>query len=114
MHGSYSRQWQIGGRELLMPDEVRMLNNSLAILFIRGERPVKDLKYNIGRHPNIALSADGGADTYIHGKDTLTYADIVFDNHYLAEAQTINVDVSKYELLSETELEEMLERRNDS
>ena len=49
------------------PDEVRMLDNRYALLFIRGERPVKDLKYDILQHPNVALTADGKADPYIHG-----------------------------------------------
>ena len=57
--GSYSTNYQISGRELLTPDEVRMLDNQYAILFIRGERPVLDFKYDILKHPNVALTADG-------------------------------------------------------
>lgn len=52
--GSYSTNYQISGRELLTPDEVRMLDNRYAILFIRGELPVMDLKYDILKHPNVA------------------------------------------------------------
>lgn len=62
--GSYSTNWQLTGRELLMPDEVRMLDNQYALLFIRGERPVRDLKYDILKHPNIKLTTDGGAEPY--------------------------------------------------
>ena len=51
--GSYSTNYQISGRELLTPDEVRMLDNRYAILFIRGERPVLDFKYDILKHPNL-------------------------------------------------------------
>ena len=51
-NGSYSTNYQQTGRELLTPDEVRMLNNKYALLFIRGERPIKDLKYDILKHPN--------------------------------------------------------------
>ena len=51
-HGSYSTNDQIAGRELLTPDEVRMLDNNYALLFIRGERPVKDLKFNLKEHFN--------------------------------------------------------------
>ena len=57
--GSYSTNYQIMGRELLTPDEVRMLDNRYAILFIRGERPIIDKKYDILTHPNAALTADG-------------------------------------------------------
>ena len=66
-NGSYSTNYQISGRELLTPDEVRMLDNKYALLFIRGERPVKDLKYDILKHPNVGLTTDGKADNYEHG-----------------------------------------------
>ena len=45
-----------------------MLENQYAILFIRGERPILDYKYDILSHPNIALSADGEGEKYDHGK----------------------------------------------
>ena len=66
-NGNYSKNDQNTGRELMTPDEVRMLDNRYALLFIRGERPVKDLKYDILQHPNVALTADGKADPYLHG-----------------------------------------------
>jgi len=66
-NGNYSTNWQLSGRELMTPDEVRLLDNRLAILFIRGERPIIDEKFDILRHPNVALSADGGTKPYIHG-----------------------------------------------
>lgn len=56
------------GRDLIAPEEVRMLDNNNAILFIRGERPVIDQKYDLMKHPNIGLTEDGGAEPYIHGK----------------------------------------------
>ena len=65
--GNYSTNYQIGGRELMTPDEVRMLDNKYALLFIRGERPVKDFKYNMLKHPNIVLTANGKAKPYDHG-----------------------------------------------
>ena len=65
--GSYSTNNQITGRELLMPDEVRMLDNRYALLFIRGERPIMDEKYNILKHPNVVLTTDGKAKPYRHG-----------------------------------------------
>ena len=64
--GSYSQSTQQTGRELMTPDEVRRLDNRDAIVFIRGERPVIDKKYDILKHPNIALTSDGGAAPYIH------------------------------------------------
>lgn len=59
--GSYSTNTSIIGRELLQPDEVRMLDNRYALLFIRGERPILDEKYEILKHPNVALTRDGKA-----------------------------------------------------
>ena len=58
--GSYSTNFQQSGRELLQPDEVRMLDNQNALLFIRGERPILDAKYDLMKHPNIRYTEDGG------------------------------------------------------
>lgn len=63
-HGSYTRNFQQAGRELLTPDEVRALDNKFALVFIRGECPVCDLKYDLLRHPALALTADGKAKPY--------------------------------------------------
>ena len=65
-NGSYSQNFQQAGRELLTPDEVRMLDNRYALVLLRGEPPVIDEKYDLMRHPNIKLTADGGAAPYIH------------------------------------------------
>ena len=62
--GSYSINHQQSGRDLMTPDEVRLLDNSKCILFIRGERPVVDYKYNLLKHPNIRCTEDGGAALY--------------------------------------------------
>lgn len=74
--GSYSTNYQNAGRELMTPDEVRQLDNRYALLFIRGERPVMDMKYDLLKHPDIALTADGGAETYRHGEVTMNTATI--------------------------------------
>lgn len=66
--GNYSTNYQNNGRELMTPDEVRMLDNRYALLFIRGERPIKDEKYNLLKHPNIHLTTDGGMPPYEHGR----------------------------------------------
>ena len=64
--GSYSTNFQQSGRELLTPDEVRQLDNRYAILFIRGAKPVMDLKYELTKHPAIRHTIDGGGPPYIH------------------------------------------------
>ena len=64
--GSYSTNFQMSGRELLTPDEVRGLDNRYAILFIRGAKPVMDLKYELTDHPAIRHTIDGGGPPYIH------------------------------------------------
>ena len=66
--GSYSTNYQNSGRDLMFPDEVRMLDSRDALLLIRGERPVRDRKYDIMSHPNLKKSADGGAEVYRHGQ----------------------------------------------
>ena len=64
--GSYSTNFQMSGRELLTPDEVRKLDNRYALLFIRGASPVVDKKYDLMHHPAISRSSLGGAAPYIH------------------------------------------------
>ena len=70
-NGSYSQNFQQAGRELLTPDEVRMLDNRLSIILIRGEAPVIDAKFDLDRHPNIKLTGDGEAAPYVHNTPCL-------------------------------------------
>ncbi len=104
-NGNYSTNYQISGRELLTPDEVRMLDNRYALLFIRGERPVMDEKYDILKHPNIALTEDGGAAPYEHGGTENAVATLLFAG---AAAETVpapNKPIPDYELLSDEDIE---------
>ena len=103
--GNYSTNYQISGRELLTPDEVRLLDNQYAILFIRGERPVLDFKYDILKHPNVALTADGKAGAYRHGEvksDVATIELFSFDKNKAPETE---VTETNYELLSDEDFE---------
>lgn len=70
-NGSYSQSQQQAGRELMTPDEVRLLDNQKALVLIRGERPVIDKKYDLLKHPNIRFTEDGGAVSYIHSSNCL-------------------------------------------
>lgn len=103
--GSYSTNYQISGRELLTPDEVRMLDNRYAILFIRGERPVLDFKYDILKHPNVALTADGKAGVYEHGEVKSDVATIELLNFDKYKAPETEVAETNYELLSDEDFE---------
>ena len=69
-HGSSNTNYQNTGRELLTLDEVRLLDNSNALIFIRGEKPIVDKKFDIMSHPNVNLTADGGAKPYVHIKQS--------------------------------------------
>lgn len=64
--GSSSINYQLTGRELMTPDEIRRMPTRDALLLIRGESPVRDRKYNIKKHPNYRYTQDGGAKPYIH------------------------------------------------
>jgi len=104
--GNYSTNYQISGRELLTPDEVRMLDNQYAILFIRGERPVLDFKYDILKHPNVALTADGKAGVYQHGavrSDIATIEVTYLDPKTLPDTEVPKTD---YVLLSDEDFDE--------
>ena len=71
--GSSSVNYQQTGRDLMTPDEIRMLPTNDALLFIRGEKPVRDKKYNIKKHPNVRRTADGEAKAYIHNPPVPDY-----------------------------------------
>ena len=103
--GNYSTNYQNTGRELLTPDEVRMLDNRYAILFIRGERPVLDEKFDILKHPNVALSTDGKGKPYRHGEVTQAVAGIILGDSLADEIMTDEPGTEGYELLSEEDLE---------
>lgn len=96
--GSYSTNFQQTGRELLTADEVRLLDNNDGLLFIRGERPIKDKKYNLLKHPNIKQTLDGGYSPYIHGQAS----------HFIEDWQNILLTQNEYELLDEEETENYL------
>ena len=91
-NGSFSINDQQTGRELLAPDEVRMLDNRKAILFVRGERPMMDDKYDLMRHPNIRLTEDGGAAPYDYTQakdaaDDIDYSPDRYDDFELLEPE---------------------------
>lgn len=88
--GSYSVNYQQTGRELLTPDEIRLLDNRKAILFIRGERPIMDDKYDLKKHVNFRYTEDGGASPYDYAKTPLAHDDLKIDINRL----------DNYELLS--------------
>ena len=104
-NGNYSTNYQISGRELLTPDEVRMLDNRYALLFIRGERPVMDEKYDILKHPNIALTEDGGAAPYEHGGTENAVATLSFAGAAAETVSAPNEPIPDYELLSDEDIE---------
>ena len=90
-NGSYSTNYQQTGRELFTPDEIRLLDNRKAILFVRGERPMLDDKYNLKKHPNVKWTEDGGAPPYDYAKAPRSHDDL-------------NIDIERlddYELLCE-------------
>ena len=93
--------------ELMTPDEVRMLDNRYALLFLRGERPVMDFKYDIMKHPNVKLTTDGGKPPYIHGEPVQAVATLVFDSDIPKNAVSVKAVSTSYELLSNEDLEEI-------
>ena len=113
-NGNYSTNYQNTGRELMTPDEVRMLDNRYALLFIRGERPVMDFKYDILKHPDVRLTTDGQAEPYIHGEpwDAGSSIELVYDPDLVRDAfysaQVIELPDSDYALLSEEDVEKMV------
>ena len=106
--GSYTTNYQVAGRELLDPTEVRLLDNSKAILFLRGERPVLDDKYDILKHPNVALTTDGEGKPYVHGgteNAVLSLSSVSTKD--AGKAPAVEESKTNYELLTNEELEEL-------
>lgn len=113
-NGNYSTNWQITGRELMTPDEVRMLDNKYALLFIRGERPVMDFKYDILRHPNVSRTADGKAEPYKHGKEVISLATVQFDEDLLSVKHNDGgVEEGDFVILTEEEIDEILSGKTE-
>ena len=98
--GNYSTNYQQTGRELLTADEVRLLDNNYGLLFIKGERPIRDKKYDLLKHPRIKQTLDGGREPFIHGQAS----------HYIEDWQNILLSNNPYELLDEEETENYLKK----
>ena len=96
--GSFTTNSQRTGRELLTSDEVRLLDNNYAVLFLKGERPVRDRKFNLLKHPRIKQTMDGGREPYIRGQV----------NHFIEDWQNILLSNNEYELLDVEETENYL------
>ena len=111
--GSYSTNYQTAGRELMTPDEVRMLDNRYALLFIRGERPVKDLKFDILKHPFVKDTADGDAKPYLHGQDRDAVAAIELFYGEPEEEMMEETEQTEYEILSEEELQKLYDNEEE-
>ncbi|MBE5041272.1 type IV secretory system conjugative DNA transfer family protein [Oscillospiraceae bacterium DSM 107454] len=103
-HGSSNTNYQNAGRELLTLDEVRLLDNSNALIFVRGERPIMDKKFDIMAHPNIKKTADGKAKPYTHSKNSkYLKKDLSF---------TINEDISNVKFMEVEQYDEKSEQNS--
>ncbi len=117
-NGSFTKNDLLQARELMTPDEVRMLDNRYGILFIRGEYPVMDLKYDLMKHPKIAFTEDGGSQPFIHGKDTRSKATIqLIGNDPELRSKAVDIEElvkeqHEYVVLTNEELEEKFKKRS--
>lgn len=114
-NGSFTKNDQLQARDLMTPDEVRLLDNRYGILFIRGEYPIMDLKYDLMKHPKIAFTEEGGAAPFIHGKDTRSEATVcLVGNDPALRDKAINIETlvteqHDYEVFSNEDLEEQFQ-----
>lgn len=90
--GSYSVNYQQTGRELLTPDEIRLLDNRKSILFICGERPIMDDKYDLKKHVNFRYTEDGGASPYDYAKTPLAHDDLKIDINRLDDYELLSTE----------------------
>lgn len=75
--GSSSRNFDVLGREIMTPDEVRKMDNSKCLIFIRGLDPVLDRKYYTPKHPMFSQTADGDGEPYQYVKKA--------DDHFIGK-----------------------------
>jgi type IV secretion system protein VirD4 len=129
-NGNYTTNYQLSGRELLTPDEVRMLDNRYAVLFIRGEKPLMDFKYDLSKHPNAKFTPDGADNSklmklldllhiphevperygaYMHGEAPADTASITIDDIPQGLSDTSVIIPTTYELLSNEDIEAIFE-----
>lgn len=97
-----------------------MLDNNYALLFIRGERPVKDLKFNLKEHFNsintpignktIKIYQHGGTENSI-GTISFNLDDIEIDTKEIIDLETKESDI---ELLSDEEIENIFRQNNEN
>ena len=100
-HGSSNTNYQNAGRELLTLDEVRLLDNSNALIFIRGEKPIMDKKFDILSHPNIKFTSDGGAVPYTHNKQGKYFREnLSFEVEDVVDVSEIVVDLKEGDFVS--------------
>ena len=111
--GSYSTNNQLTGRELMTPDEVRMLDNNLALLFIRGEAPLMDEKYDLLKHPNVKYTTDGGAPAYTHGGTEYAVAGLSVSRLTPADLANVQEPETTYELLSDEDMENIFQFKEE-
>ena len=102
--GSYTKNMQLTGRELLTPDEVRLLDNRYALLFVRGEKVVCDLKYDICAHPNYKHTPECSGAVYVHTQTPLCMA--------LAEVYHMG-STDDFDLLTHEELDNLFKTESE-
>lgn len=114
--GSYTTNRSIIGRELLTPDEVRMLDNRYALLFIRGERPILDEKYNTFHHPDFSLTANGKSRPYEHGQTDRAVAGVTVQrmSQKQKEPEPEPERTTPFTFLSDEEIDTLSEPKEES
>ena len=94
----------------MTPDEVRMLDNRYAILFIRGERPILDEKFDILKHPNVELSTVANGIRYLLVSLGRGESNISLGASGEEEFTDDSLEADDYELLSDEDLEEIIQK----
>jgi type IV secretion system protein VirD4 len=86
-----------------------MLDNRFALLFIRGEKPVMDEKYDLMKHPNIGMTPEKDpALAYEHGTTPLAVASLARTEKAVDVLEATETDAG-YVILTESEIEKLFE-----
>lgn len=117
--GSSSRNYDVLGREIMTPDEVRKMDNKKCLIFIRGFDPILDSKYNPFGHKVFSQTADGEGVPYEHepaaegesvepGFTILNEKSLAYYEGLKAKGEPVYIDTIPYEdfmLLGQVEVE---------
>lgn len=111
--GSSSRNDQKTGLELMTPSQVRRMPDDDCILFIRGEKPIYDKKYDLKKHRRYAYTPFKHGQVYEHKKITRKHVSmsISYSPEDIKSAKEFSKNIPNMVALASDELEKLYKEK---